>query len=935
MRRLSKRRNILKRNLIVFIGYLLLLLGSSFSLASSPYTFGGGACKIQGLWTENARTATRDLLNITSNLKNADGCGKLSQSLEAYLKQLDEALSLAGNNPEQSSRISSLQEEILAQRQYSQDPHIGEIASRAMISNINELAALSAANEDKLGSEETPRNSRLKFSSILPNIGEKVFQAGKTSVNLTEKILDALTEEQLACLSSPNMVGPLFTAIVQLSASLASSRQDFFGKDISALVNKITTLARNANFDLISRDLHRVEFQNSMSCLIDTVTEGYCSTLDAQVLFNEEMRRARPISWGWEKATTPPQAEDPIDYDKLKQSAFEGYYVLTQQLPIITSYLERIQRGIPPKNHSDANFQNKIQLNTFGYFIKERNIIAEWNETRASIANMSNPETQKASIAKGLKDLARMIVGDDVESSGINFLDRVTNQRKVMFQLMEREMPQAVAGQGGLQIRADDWLDANYSQFIGDPNDAMATISRNLDRLLTDANQAAIEYYNYWFIADQPGLMVDSLTGMTYDIPEALEGVKTYLLHFSKQDSVDSATLPAVFETIDKIDRILNQYEVLRKIGGDLMTQYGDLGKYSLEERKKILAGAVTEYKKLIEIYYDEFLILKARSSFLINRLASFVKIEYQRRLRFGDDNLKSDNDLLRQIYYATGDIVFERMRLISSKNPAEIDADLNLAQRTYLESLRSLEALIRDNFAATIAQLQLEIEGADSTTRGLFEDSIVRANHNPKANSYIRLQAWLSNLIYDGLPPFLRPESRRKWNYYASDKIYGLAKMALNPDLYPGLYALNPIRILAKPEIEGISENANGALGKTFALFCIQSLAFRDSNPFYQLCKDAVLQSPLFDAEFRSNHPDFQYTNFVDVGYSSVLKSYFSQLPEPSGRPQLYPDLHTTPLDLSMKRAKNYDARICALRQRNRNNYILYLTQGKYFKKN
>ncbi len=938
-----KSAGVMFRSQIYYSLFLILVLPEAFlgysnrALASS-YSFGGGACKTQGTWTENAIAATRDLMTVVEGLRNAEGCGQLAVTIDTYLRELNTNLSSVEEFKSQASKISNVQEEILAHRQYAQDPNLGSVASRSMVSGINELAAISLGSPASGATNDATMGSPENTASFLPNIGERVFTAGKKGIAIADKILDSMTSEQLKCLSSPNLIGPFFTAVVQLSASMVNSGQDFFGKDVSSLVNKITALARNAHFDRIGRDLQWLQFQNSMSCLIDTLSEGYCSTLDAQILFNEEMKRAKPISWDWnlstQNASGVPQGHD---FEKLKKSIFEGYYVLTQQLPVVTAFLERIQRGIPPKNHSDANFQNKIQSNTFSYFLNERNIIADWNEARTTISHMTNIESQKSAIADTLKKLGRLITGDRDEGSGLNFLDRVTNGRKVMFQLMGRELPSEVIGKNGMQIRAEDWLDVNYSYFIGDPVAAMAEISKNLDLLLSSANQAAVEYYNYWFIADQPGLMVDSLTGMTYNIPEALEGINLYLEHFSKQPYVDASVLPAVYETIEKINRILSQYKLLRETGLNLKNRYGNLDLYPLEERQQILQKTIEQYKDLIEIFYNEFLILKARSSFLVNRITSFVKIDYQKRLRLENFNPADENELLRQIYYATGDVVFERMRLISSKNPAEIDSDLNLAQHTYLESLRAMEDLVRDSFAATIAQMKMEIEGVDTTTSGIFEDSIVRANRDADANSLIHFQAWLMDRIYDGLPQFLRPQSQRAWSYRAADKIYGLTKMFFNPDRYPGMSALNPVRLFMKNEAPGVQENSNGAIHKTLALFCIQSLAFRDASPFYNLCKGIILKSPMIDEDIRAKNPDFRFRQFLDVEYDTVLASYLKsqtqpmELPSLKEQPQLYPDMNQYISDASHRRAKNFDARVCALRQRNRNNYIMYLTQGKY----
>jgi hypothetical protein len=185
-----------------------------------------------------------------------------------------------------------------------------------------------------------------------------------------------------------------------------------------------------------------------------------------------------------------------------------------------------------------------------------------------------------------------------------------------------------------------------------------------------------------------------------------------------------------------------------------------------------------------------------------------------------------------------------------------------------------------------------------------------------------------------------LKPQSKRSWDYRTADKAYGLTRMFLNPDRYPGMFALNPARLFAKPEAPGIQENSNGALEKTLALFCIQSLSFRDQHPFIKLCQNVVLKSPMLDDEFRSQNPDFLYLKFLDVHHDEILYSYLNMLPPPATvngqKPQahLFPDLYMALKNEKLQRSKNYDARVCALRQRNRNNYIMYLTQGQYNKR-
>jgi len=197
-----------------------------------------------------------------------------------------------------------------------------------------------------------------------------------------------------------------------------------------------------------------------------------------------------------------------------------------------------------------------------------------------------------------------------------------------------------------------------------------------------------------------------------------------------------------------------------------------------------------------------------------------------------------------------------------------------------------------------------------------------------------------LSDRLYEGLPKFLKPASKRAWDYRFSDKAYGTLRMIMNPDRYPGMQAINPVGILTKKEAPGVKENTNGAIQKTLSLFCIQSLAFRDFGPFNQLCKGIILKSPMIDDNFRAENPNFPYLNFLDVSYDKILRAYYYPAQSESGAktmssPELYPDLNKPFNDVKLKAAKNFDARVCALRQRNRNNYIMFLTQGKYAERN
>jgi hypothetical protein len=134
--------------------------------------------------------------------------------------------------------------------------------------------------------------------------------------------------------------------------------------------------------------------------------------------------------------------------------------------------------------------------------------------------------------------------------------------------------------------------------------------------------------------------------------------------------------------------------------------------------------------------------------------------------------------------------------------------------------------------------------------------------------------------------------------------------------------------------------DNENQAARHMYELYCIQSLAFTDWRPFQALCKGVVLKGA-FDAAALSPAAQKKFEDSLNISYDSKLsenltaetRKNISTIRErlkyaATAKTQdkaFRERIRQTKLEM----AKNHSARICALRDFGRNNFVMYLTLG------
>jgi len=280
-------------------------------------------------------------------------------------------------------------------------------------------------------------------------------------------------------------------------------------------------------------------------------------------------------------------------------------------------------------------------------------------------------------------------------------------------------------------------------------------------------------------------------------------------------------------------------------------------------------------YEDLVTTVYEEFLVMLARSGFVANRLATFVQQDYILLIR----NKINFTEYQQELFIATGMQAIDRMIQNYGGNPANVQTDLNMALTINKGNLEALEALLKDNVVANIARLKLAAEGVRPTNFNVVADSFKRAGQDYVIDSVQRNRFWEfpltpMHILFQNMPSFM-------WNWFEHSDRYPLSSSGNG---------------LAVPQSEF------GDKTGVYSQLCVQALAFIDQSPLLGLCKDAKLKSPLTDLQDYS------------VSYQDKLNSHLAE----------------TNTRADMKAAMNHSTRICAFRDFNRKNMVLFMTLGR-----
>jgi len=839
---------------------VLLLMVSNLALAQdpgatgSPYSF-GGSCGSQGVWTQNALAATQNLRKITLQLRDDANCKNLGVATQTALDELQGQLKNVSDSPQRSTRLSQIPAEIEALRTFAtSNPEMKTRVMKMMMSRSIEGATLSA----QVGASDAS-NPAISMANGLEDFGSRIQRSTTTGINILNKVIDTLPQlDQCLVDGGKQSLGNFIASTIQVATAFAGSGQDSTGSQMAKLVSKISNVIREKRFSKVLRKLNQQEFLASMSCLLEVTSESYCQARDAMGLFKAGMS---DLNWRQEKGKTV-EAQNP----------FLGYYVLNTHIPNITKWMQKVQIGVDPKLPTDADFQNKIQQEVVDFYKSFKTLLGHYNAALLTIKQLPTVEAKQNAVITLVKTISDSMIGN-VMSNQTNFFTMNKTALKIPFFLIGLdEVPSQVAGKatGLMPISSDAWLQANYQNYnllpqFKDPEALAETVGRNMQVIAREANASVIKYFSNWYIVDKQALVDEALTDVNYTVKDSLKVVHDYLsvVKTRMETSSDASVVSTLMDTQNRIAIVLSKFTEVEKTG-KMFAMKGDAANLTEDD----ISAAANAAKDLINTAFEQFNVMQSRSGFLANRLVNFVYLDYIQLLKSGN----TFNEKQREIFIQAGMAALDRMLQMYNGNPANIQADLNMALKINKGNIEALEALLKDNVIQQIAELKMVEEGRNTSRFSTMIDSGRRLMKDMFRDKYRR---------------------RNVWNFAPGpgDTLSTLGYYFSHSDRYPLSGGINN-----SPESE-FQESAY-----LHAQMCVQSLAFVDQSALAPLCKNTVLKSPFKDVQG------------YDMSYKERLKSH----------------LNDTGVSPQMRNSLNHSERICAFRDFNRKNMVLFMSVNK-----
>jgi hypothetical protein len=749
-------------------------------------------------------------------------------------------------------------------------------------------------------------------TALLLNLGQRVQRSTVTGLRTFNGVIDTLGKN-MECLTA-NQQGQFVAAAASTLASFASSGQDQIGGQLAMAVSKVSAMGRELKFSKAFKELNKVEYMNSMSCLMEVTSEAYCSARDGNAIFQEMTKQINRDAVV--KLKDNGAAKNPA-------SPLAGYYILTQQLPLVTNWLQKVQIGVDPKLLSDASFKNQTLEKVNAFYISVNRLLGLYNERVAFIRRQTDPIAKQNRLIELVSALNIALTGANDNSSSEFFTTKI-KPLEIPFRLLGVPTPSGIFV--STTFNFDIWIqDANNFATVpnsGNPDVLADTIGQNLDRIIQDARENSIIYYNQFYIVDKNSIYLDALLGTNYTIKDSLVSIDQYLGRLQekiKTNSSDESYIPSIIETRAKIGRVLQKFSDVRKLTAEIQA----LPSRALT--RSMMEHLTQVHSDFVKEVYDQFEVQLAKSGWLSNRLSKFVYYDYAMMLR-------SNNDLspyLNELYYATGFAAYDKMIAMSSGGPANVESDIKAALEANKKNITVLEGLFKDNLVGMIAEQRLiarQTQAALNECGGMIPTNFnaltsaqqlslkgkvaqcVKKYEITPAKVYIDNHARSFAEGYDPMPgettnPIVRIP-KGMWTSFKGLFLDNLLGPAMGGT--QGKYELpGSSKALFNLNQEKISFDDEGGSSKYLAArMCVQALAFNDLSSFWHLCKDMVLESqftvPLAATQFKDMDQNYFKVNFTDKAYQDIQNP-----------------------------ALNLSNRICAYRDFFRRNQVLYLTLG------
>lgn len=851
---------------------MLLLLWLSNADAGA-YHF-GGSCVSQGAWTRSAFEFGRHIREAVEQVADDPNCKGLARAFTQIPMPKDDPPP-NGQREDQDARPEN-----------------------AEANNAN-LAAVNGV----LRSDPNSRPDLLAqlMGSLLARSGWEFLYGGdqhqkdrqryiRATLSGLNNLFSNLPSYSRCLINSPAAATTLISGAVRTLAAFAGSGETNLS-GLGETIRHFTDFLRDQRTANVLATLDQAELSMAISCLAETASENYCKVKDAYELL--KYAEAMKSNVRLQSASNKDQNLNPT----------EGYFIISREIPIVTSWMQRVLIGVRPRMLSDASFKNKV-LDNINDFLQAQNLAyGSYSQAALRYKALTDDQARKNLLYDEIAELDEILVGVKYHYGGVrgdvNFVDQAIQRIRVPYFLIGiEELPPEVLPNKDGKVVMEKWAyilnGGKYLEQFNDPDHLLETIGKQLDVMLNKASKNASAYFQQQLIVDMPNLVDQALVSPTISVYEALVHIDDYLTKLieraeSSDSELELGILPNMVRTRSNAETVIEKFHALFKASRAQVDRLKSTsGPERSEVRKQIEQAFLRdEYKDLlgdvISALYVTFNMMLQRDTFLLNRMTTYVNYDYSYYVRNPDLMTKYQRDLL----IVSANDLLGLLASAYESNPSAVALDLQGAQTINLVNLRALELFFRDKMMHSIARFKLIAEGYGDSYFTQKWDSIRRWWRD----SQLDTEKLYSSLIWTD-------------PYVVADPIALIYRWIMNPERYR---VTGPIFEQATIE----RDDMYGSVDQVKAKLCLQTLSYSNYYEYHYLCHGSVLKSWILDpAEGRP----------LEQNYESLYRTY--AIAAIRGQ-------HASRDSEEFRHQQElFDNNVCAVRDYRRRNFVEWLTR-------
>lgn len=801
---------------------------------SPPPHFGltSSSCSSLGGYTQRALTQAASLRDVANRIRSDQNCGAIKTALEQMVtltNSMNEEMHR--NNPPQRSEAPLTNPTTAAV--------IRSTTPQDFLTSLLKFPV-----EGERGAQVLLEASKLAQNGQTNYINRRnAAIVGLRGFRTVLHQLDSL--DRCTSGSGDAVLGSVLGSLVHIAAVSAGTD----GSIVQEFAQSLQSLGEVLRTDRVRaalRTLDQTGFVLSISCLLESVSETYCSAVDAHQMLGRtlELMRSPSQRAGRESRLTRCNraafgAEEMLECSRRAihetnetANPFEARVIMDRDVRNFARWLYDLIYAVSIRSNAQAT-QTNLVIRNRNIFDQKRNSALGLLAEESRVFDRASGRTLTTTSLLHLVERISSAISGNEEGGGRNYFSVVHNPANFGFYLLGSEDAGASLGftcnveYGGCWSQFRTAVAANrIQQMPAEMNQTQLnsllhqTIPARFQQLSDMATRQADDNFRSQLNFDSPTIALRAISGRISPLDSAmningyLSRLKTRLTHSSRMRNAEAA-IPAIEDLQAKLNRIIHAASAIRTA-------------QTLPRHENRIAL----YDTLINTARDEFRTAETYDSVFTGRMQQFIEIDYSEQFHNPHQTLHQYSEFLGahnlwNLSSALGEI-HENFNFIDLQN------DLISAQTVNSTNLSAYESLFGDILFPNLTRIRA-IESRQPQGWAYFSQEVARLlGPDPRYAQLSREQS--AGLVLRALfmPQTFLAEFAQT-TFWDNNPIVSVARGLYR---YLGHSDRYDLRLPSRNQID-ISPGVTGAWTLIRQRICIQTAGFQNYAQYRSLCEN------------------------------------------------------------------------------------------------